>query len=110
MALDLGNLITGLGTTYINARYPQQQNVDWSTSLPEFLGFNTGDQTEIATVAPGCPIIPKGYFINDKGEVRKKPKRRRRRLATPSDIKDLAALSSVTNAPEKKTWIATHPS
>ena len=41
-------------------------------------------------------------------EPRKKPKRRRRRLATHSDIKDLAALKSVLGSGKAfDTWIAT---
>ena len=58
---------------------------------------------------PGCPAPP-GWKYNDQGQLVRKRHRRRRRLATPSDIKDLAALSAVTNPAEKKTWIATHPS
>jgi len=57
-----------------------------------------------------CAPAPKGYKYNTQGQLVKIRRRRRRRLATNSDIKDLAALSSVTTGPEKKTWIATHPS
>lgn len=113
MSLDLGALITGLGSQYINAKYPiQTQPVGWPSfqSIPEYLGYGGGTEVIEGTGGGICPIIPKGYYVTAKGEIRKKAKRRRRRLATPSDIKDLAALSSVTTGPEKKQWIATHPS
>jgi len=113
VANDLGALLVGLGTTYINAKYPQQQNVGWSPygAVKEYLGYTDPETVVIDQGGGGmCPTIPKGYYITARGEIRKKAKRRRRRLATPSDIKDLAALSSVTTGPEKKQWIATHPS
>lgn len=113
VALDLGTLITGLGTAYIENKYaPQIQPVfNPFSSIPEYLGFSGGGDGGSIVDQGGaiCPV-PKGFYITPSGELRKKAKRRRRRLATPSDIKDLAALSSVTTQSEKKQWIATHPS
>lgn len=117
MGLDLGQLIGNLGGQYINARYPAETPWQMSpqiqpvfnpfSSVPEYLGFG-GDPAVTGT--PAACAVPKGFYVTASGQLRKKARRRRRRLATPSDIKDLAALSAVTNGPEKKAWIATHPS
>lgn len=98
--MDLGALITDLGTTYIKTKYApvptvQQQPV---YSLPE-LG---GDIVDFFTEPTTGEIVP----------VRKKKpcrRRRRRRLATKSDLGDLAALKAILgNGEAFKAWIATH--
>lgn len=61
-------------------------------------------------MAAGCP--PKSYCVDGKtGKVTiKQKRRRRRRLATSSDIRDLSSLKSVLSPADLKMWIATHPS
>lgn len=131
MSLDLGNLLGTLGSSYIQARYGQPQP---PTILP---GAPYGNQPIVAQgpragVAPtpvlagpnlmdlgqqgydyffGDSTVPKNMTIDPvTGRLCKKQRRRRKRLATTSDIKDLAALKSVLSPADLKTWIATHPS
>lgn len=117
VALDLGSLInTGLlvGGKVLTAKYenqptnafmPYQNSVGFTDSLADYYNQFTSPTGPVAGTG-----IPKGYKINCNGQLVKSGRRRRRRLATSSDIKDLAALSAVTTGAEKKTWIATHPS
>ena len=128
MSLDLGNLLGTLGSSYIQARYGQPQP---PTILP---GAPYGNQTIVAqgpragvAATPvdtlyemgkdgyeyffGNGTAPKNMTIDPvTGRLCKKQRRRRKRLATTSDIKDLAALKSVLSPADLKTWIATHPS
>lgn len=113
MALDLGALLGTAITAYggvQEARYAQPvfnpQAFNPFSDVPLTNAFETGGSPTV--VAPG--VIPKGYKINCDGKLVKCRRRRRRRLATASDIKDLASLSSVTTGKQKETWIATHPS
>lgn len=107
MALDLGSLLGQAIQGYTDYQMAgQQQNVLWNP-FDAISGFVGGTDTSNPGTVTG---IPKGYKMNCDGKIVKCRRRRRRRLATASDIKDLAALSSVTTGPEKKTWIATHPS
>ena len=104
--MDLGTLITDLGGAYIGARYgsptpPPQQFVD----MPS-IGV------------PFVDVVPearqKGMVWNPEancgqGKWQKKRRRRRSRLATPTDIKDLSSLKGVLGSGEAfKVWIATH--
>jgi hypothetical protein len=66
--------------------------------------------------APGAPMTngctPPSYCVDGRtGKVTiKQKRRRRRRLATSSDIRDLSSLKSVLSPADLKMWIATHPS
>lgn len=62
------------------------------------------------TITGSCP--PPSYCVDGKtGKVTiKQKRRRRRRLATSSDIRDLSSLKSVLSPADLKMWIATHPS
>ncbi len=97
--------------------------VDWPslTTIPgQLYDYYTSNQgsTLPAPVAPNggvtitgsCP--PPSYCVDGKtGKVTiKQKRRRRRRLATSSDIRDLSSLKSVLSPADMKTWIATHPS
>jgi len=68
------------------------------------------------TTVPGAPMTngctPPSYCVDGKtGKVTiKQKRRRRRRLATSSDIRDLSSLKSVLSPADLKMWIATHPS
>lgn len=125
MSLDLGNLLGTLGSQYISARYGQPP-------VPQVMAPTFQAQGPAAGIAPtpalagpnlmdlgqqgydyffGDSTVPKNMTIDPvTGRLCKKQKRRRKRLATTSDIKDLAALKSVLSPADLKTWIATHPS
>ena len=80
-----------------------QQGLDY------FMGGDT-------TTVPGAPMTkgctPPSYCVDGRtGKVTiKQKRRRRRRLATSSDIRDLSSLKSVLSPADLKMWIATHPS
>lgn len=85
--------------------------IDWGSS------YFGNDQAPIPAPGPGgvtikgnCP--PPSYCVDGKtGKVTiKQKRRRRRRLATSSDIRDLSSLKSVLSPADLKMWIATHPS
>lgn len=133
MSLDLGNLLGTLGSSYIQARYggPRTPQVMAPTiraqgpqagvaaqpvfleTLPEMAGdvydyFFTDEQKQSLSQMPNAgkvQIDPRTGRVSVC-----KTRRRRKRLATTSDIKDLAALKSVLSPADLKTWIATHPS
>jgi hypothetical protein len=77
------------------------------------LDYMFGGDTTPGTGVPmtnGC--TPPSYCVDGKtGKVTiKQKRRRRRRLATSSDIRDLSSLKSVLSPADLKMWIATHPS
>ena len=87
------------------------------TPYQEMLGFGQGSGNLPTIPTPGdvtitgsCP--PPSYCVDGKtGKVTiKQKRRRRRRLATSSDIRDLSSLKSVLSPADLKMWIATHPS
>jgi len=114
-SFDLGNILTTLGGSYINARYGQPQPVAYTQPVAPYYGLAPtpvvgGTNPLIPDFLEGamgaCP--PPGYRYNSQGCLVKK-RRRRKRLATTSDIKDLAALKQVLGGGQDlKTWIATH--
>ena len=75
------------------------------STLPAPVAPNGG-----VTITGSCP--PPSYCVDGKtGKVTiKQKRRRRRRLATRSDIRDLSSLKSVLSPADLKMWIATHPS
>lgn len=97
--MDLGNIIPSLKS--LADIYTQVKGAGRTTTQPTPAGFFPSLPFEIE---PDIPFI----------DIVKKPKHhhhRRKRLATVSDIKDLAALSAVLGKGEAfKTWIATHAS
>lgn len=78
--------------------------------------FFTEDQQAQIPVPGGVQITgncpPPSYCVDGKtGKVTiKQKRRRRRRLATSSDIRDLSSLKAVLSPADLKMWIATHPS
>ncbi len=87
------------------------------TPYTDMLGFGQGSAPVPTIPTPGdvtitgnCP--PPSYCVDGRtGKVTiKQKRRRRRRLATSSDIRDLSSLKSVLSPADLKTWIATHPS
>lgn len=122
VALDLGGLIGQLGGEYINARYGPNQGTQKYFEPVAYGPSNSppaGGGYMDALGVPFVDVIPETSSKNavwdprancGQGKWIRKNKRRRRRLATASDIKDLAALNAVTSGAQKNTWIATHPS
>ena len=128
MSLDLGNLLGTLGSSYIQARYGQPQpplilpGAPYGTppivaqgpragvaARPVDTLFEMGQEGYDYFFGNGT--APKNMTVDPvTGRLCKKQRRRRKRLATTSDIKDLAALKSVLSPADLKTWIATHPS
>ena len=132
MSLDLGGLLGTLGTSYIEARYggPKAPQVMAPTIRAQ------GPQAGVAAQPVFSPLVAGGlgalgaealdFFTDDQiaqipgAKIKIDPRtgqtsicrnrRRRKRLATTSDIKDLAALKSILSPADLKTWIATHPS
>jgi hypothetical protein len=94
-------------------------------TLPEMAGraydyLFTDEQAQQLSQLPNAPTgapmtngcTPPSYCVDGKtGKVTiKQKRRRRRRLATSSDIRDLSSLKSVLSPADLKMWIATHPS
>lgn len=135
MALDLGAILQTLGTQYINTRwgtppvmagegqgvvgstrvttYPQGVGTDQISTQQVFLPAVIaagGVTSRIAGILGGLGL---GLAADEIGAIagaisKVKCKRRRRRLATHSDIKDLAALSAVLGKGKLlETWVAT---
>ena len=135
MAIDLGSIVRDLGEQYIDARWgtPREIMVDTGgglngngrTSIPRggvgtdqlplrttpvFLGALGGVTGRIAGILGGLGL---GLAADDIAGIatqigKVKCKRRRRRLATHSDIKDLAALSAILGKGKLlETWVAT---
>ena len=133
MSLDLGNLLGTLGSSYIQARYggPRQPQVMAPTIRAQGPSAGVAAQPVFLETLPEMAGDVYDYFFTDEqkqslsqmpnaGKVQIDPRtgrvsvcrnrKRRKRLATTSDIKDLAALKSVLSPADLKTWIATHPS
>ena len=136
--MDLGNIITQLGSAYITARYGQPQAprpvydpyarpimaqpVDTYGVQPAFgqllpqagrmigrMGFgSTADKIGYAIAGLGLGIAAEDVAEIAAVASKVKCRRKRRRLATHSDIKDLAALKAVLGTGKAfDTWIAT---
>jgi len=99
--MDLGQLITDLGTTYIQTKYAPTTTAPAVTVQPALDPFGLGGDIIDYFTAPDGTVVP----VKKK----KKCRRRRRRLATKSDLGDLAALKAILgNGEAFKAWIATH--
>ncbi len=109
--MDLGSIIGTLGSSYIQAKYQQPSTV-----------YGGAIQAQPALGLPFVDVIPEadtghcgGRQLWDpkgncgQGKWIKKSRKRRKRLATHSDLKDLAALKGVLGGGKAfETWIATH--
>ena len=134
--MDLGSIVTTLGSQYIQARYGQPQVRPVMTAAPGLqvpvgLGVDTYGITPTPAFLPALPgaVAATGSLASKIGGAvaglglglaadeiaaiagvasKVKCRRRRRRLATHSDIKDLAALKAVLGSGKAfDTWIAT---
>lgn len=118
MAFDLGSLLGSVATSVVDYQtqrfLPPQQVLYDNPLIPNFLETNL-PATSVATGATGMACgggAPKrvlGYLSADGTFCAKKSRRRRRKLATTGDIKDLASLKAVLGGGKAfETWIATH--
>lgn len=115
--MDLGSIFEGVLGSVIdyqtNRFLPSQQAYD-SPFIPNFLETNLPVPTaQLTGGGMGCdssgPKRVLGYLSPDGTFCKKKSRRRRNRLATTSDIKDLASLKAVLGGGKAfETWIATH--
>jgi hypothetical protein len=144
--MDLGNIITQLGSAYITARYgqPRMRTPDYPPSVggpsraimgqPTFVSDDFGvdrlpgvgmQRVSLLPALPGAAStagkialnmaaalgiteITEDLLIAAGAAAKTKCRRKRRRLATHSDIKDLAALKAVLGTGKAfDTWIAT---
>ena len=128
MSLDLGNLLGTLGSQYISARYGGPRAPQVIAPTIQAQGPQAGVLQPVLAPAVGMGLgalageaydfftddqkaqLGNGMRIDPRTGRPCKVRRRRKRLATTSDIKDLAALKSVLSPADLKTWIATHPS
>lgn len=119
MALDLGNLLQTLGSQYIQAKYQPAgvnivpQGYAPGALMPQQLGLaQTDGRGGYPEMGPGP-----GYCYDPRancgaGKWIKRSRRRRKRLATASDIADIAALMGAFQVKASQptaltTWIAT---
>ncbi len=109
MSLDLGALITDLGTQYIQTKYAQT-GPSPAVYQPAALDFDL----PFVDVIPDMPTNECGGSMVYKkvcGQYKwvKQSRRRRKRLASRGDLRDLAALKGVLGQGKAfETWIATH--
>jgi len=113
MALDLGTMLGQLAGQYISSRYatPAPQQIFSGGNLPVLAGSGGLPPVVIDQGGGYCSTEPpKGMrWSASKGMWVKKSRRRRKRLATASDLSDLAALKGVLGGGAAfTTWIATH--
>ncbi len=116
VALDLGSLITQLGTAYIGAKYAPTQPMYTMPTVYESTPADFG--LPFVDVIPEATSGPSGGTGNQvwnprancgAGKWQRRSRRRRKRLATSSDLKDLAALKGVLGGGKAfEVWIATH--
>ncbi len=122
--MDLGNILGGLATEFIRAKFtPTGVSIN---QLPPAAGFAPGalapSMPGLSQLGvPGVDVIregmPRGYCYDPnanggQGKWIKRSRRRRKRLATASDIADIAALMGAFQVKSSQpssltTWIAT---
>ena len=111
--MDLGNLLGNLGGAYINARWGQPQTTVVSNPIPQVTPVDTFG-VPFVDVIPEAPTDSCGGRMVYKkvcGQYKwvRQKNRRRKRLATRSDLKDLAALKGILGQGKAfEVWIATH--
>lgn len=116
MALDLGSIfgqaLSSVVDYQINRFMPPQQVLYDNPLIPNIIETNL-PSTSTGMAGMDCgntgPKRVLGYLSPDGTFCKKKSRRRRNRLATTSDIKDLASLKAVLGGGKAfETWIATH--
>ncbi len=117
--MDLGDLLGNIASTFINVKYGGGGAGITPAGVAPTYGTGGMDGSIAATPALGLPFVDVIPEAGSKGMVYSprancgaggwvKRRRRRKRLATVSDIKDIAALKAVMGPAMLKTWIATH--
>lgn len=129
--MDLGGFLGGvvdLGSAYIGARYggqtpPQQFMPVNSPIIPDvlenplrsYLDAPPTTAYEAVPVAPGSANDPMKGMVwnpranNGQGAWQKRCRKRRKRLASKSDLADLASLKGILGQGKlMEVWIATH--
>ncbi len=109
--MDLGTILGDLGGQYIQTRFGQQPTQQ--ILQPAF--FGGGDSSggmpglDVISEAPVRGMVWNPAANCGAGKWQKRTRRRRRRLATQGDLKDLAALKGVLGGGKAfEVWIATH--
>lgn len=103
-----------LGLAYLGAQMNQQPVYVDSYGPQQQIDPSTGGTMTTVTPAAVCPPnTSKGMVFDPNancgvGKWIKRRRRRRQRLATASDIKDLVALQGAMPPKDLKAWIATH--
>jgi hypothetical protein len=114
---DLGTIFGGILDTVVDYQTQRftQQPVNDSPFIPNFVEnaietTQTVDaQGNVMSCGTGHPKRVLGYMDANGNFCKKKSRRRRNRLATKADIKDLSALKGVLGGGKAfETWIATH--
>lgn len=109
--MDLGSLFGDLATTYIQTRYAQPTASPTNTQIPvDTFGLDL-PFVDVIPDNPGSACGDNMVYKKVCGQYKwvKQRKRRRKRLATASDIKDLTALKGVLGSGQAlQSWIATH--
>ncbi len=119
MGLDLGNIFGTLVGAYSDITKAKVQASSQYNRPSYVSGFEQPTNPALVTPAVGLPFVD---IVPDEptGECRvmnwnprlgkwvPARRRRKRRLASTSDIKDIAALKAVLGPSQLKTWIATH--
>ncbi len=110
MSIDLGDVLQGVGSVL----WPEV--ISQPGSGAGFVGpgaqLDPGGGAGTGPVAGPVTSLPREVHYHTRHGVRSaypgpRHRRRRKRLATASDLKDLAALKSILPPGEFKTWIAT---
>ncbi len=114
-SMDLGDLLGTLGTEYIKTKFGSTMGPQPAGFFPSVGGLTTTPALGIpfADLVPDAPECGRAQVWNPRanngaGKWVNRSRRRRKRLATSSDIRDIGALKSVLSPAELKTWIAVH--
>lgn len=101
-SMDLGSIITELGTAYIGARYGGR---DGSPFTGPVMGGQQFIDVPFVDVVPEAPTTSTGESVKGmvysptancgQGNWVKRRRRRRKRLITPTDLNDIAALKAI---------------
>ncbi len=109
--MDLGDLLGQLGTSFINAKYGQATTAQPVAFNQAPVGVTPALGIPFVDVVPEAGSCEKGMVWNPRancgqGKWQKRSRRRRRRIATASDIRDLIALKEGVGPAMAKSYLA----